>query len=95
MMHQPARIKVIRSIGIFLMADAEATESWPGEDCVTLLKKVIDADYGTDNQEWERVDADMEVDACRNIVRQRYLILPAQAYINSHDWFQSRTSWIL
>ena len=51
MMHQPARIKVIRSIGIFLMADAEATESWPGEDCVTLLKKVIDADYGTDNQE--------------------------------------------
>ena len=94
-MHWLARAKKIRSIGIFLMADAEATESWPGEDCLKLLKKAVDAGCGTDNQEWVRVDANMEVDARGNIVRQRDSILPAQSYINSYDWFQSRIPWIL
>ena len=31
------------------MADAEATESWPGEDCLKLLKKAVDVGRGTGN----------------------------------------------
>ena len=31
------------------MADAEAAESWPGAECLMLLKKVVDVGSGTGN----------------------------------------------
>ena len=77
------------------MADAEAAESWPGEDCLMLLEKLRQAGWGLPGQEWVRVDVQMALDESGNIVHSRDSILSAQSFINSRDWPQSRISRIL